>query len=33
LGKELTLEEGYEAAKIGVINCLAAVKSVIWFFR
>ena len=29
VGKELTLEEGYEAAKICAINCLSAVKSVI----
>ncbi len=26
LGKELTLEQGYEAAKICVLNCLAVVK-------
>ncbi len=29
VGKELTLEEGYNAAKICAINCLSAVKSVI----
>ena len=29
LGKELTVEEGYETAKICAINCLSAVKSVI----
>lgn len=28
VGKELTLEEGYEAAKICALNCLAAIKSV-----
>ena len=26
LGKDLTLEEGYEAAKISIINCLAVLK-------
>jgi len=29
VGKEVSLEEGYEAAKICVLNCLAAIKSVI----
>lgn len=29
LGKELTVEEGYKAAKICAINCLSAVKGVI----
>ncbi len=29
VGKDLTLEEGYEAAKICGINCLAALKSAI----
>ena len=29
LGRELTLEEGYECAKIAVLNCLAAAKSLI----
>lgn len=28
LGAELTLEEGYQAAKICAVNCLAAIKSV-----
>ncbi len=28
VGKAVTLEQGYEAAKVCVINCLAAVKSV-----
>lgn len=28
LGQELTIEDGYEAAKICALNCLAAVKSV-----
>lgn len=28
LGQELTVEDGYEAAKICALNCLAAVKSV-----
>lgn len=28
VGKEITLEQGYEAAQVCVINCLAAVKSV-----
>ena len=27
VGSDLTVEEGYEAAKVCVINCLAAVKS------
>lgn len=26
LGKDLTVEEGYEAAKISIINCLAVLK-------
>jgi len=26
LGKDLTVEEGYEAAKISIINCLAILK-------
>lgn len=26
LGKDLTIEEGYEAAKISIINCLAVLK-------
>jgi len=26
LGKDLTVEEGYEAAKISIINCLAIIK-------
>lgn len=29
VGKEVSLEEGYEAAKICALNCLAAIKSVI----
>jgi len=29
LGKEVSLKEGYEAAKICTLNCLAAIKSVI----
>lgn len=29
VGKDLTLEEGYECAKMTVLNCLAAIKSVI----
>lgn len=29
LGREVLLEEGYEAAKVCVINCLAAIKRVI----
>lgn len=29
VGKDLPLEEGYEAAKICAINCLAAIKSVV----
>ena len=29
VGREVSLEEGYEAAKICAINCLAAIKSVI----
>lgn len=29
VGKDLTLEQGYEAARISGINCLAALKSVI----
>lgn len=29
VGKDITLEQGYEAAKVCAINCLAAVKSVI----
>lgn len=29
VGKDITLEEGYEAAKICAINCLSAVKSMI----
>lgn len=29
VGKEVSLEEGYEAAKICAINCLAAIKTVI----
>ena len=29
LGQELTIEEGYEAAKICALNCLGAVKSII----
>lgn len=29
VGNELTLEEGYEAARMCAINCLSAVKSVI----
>lgn len=29
LGREVPLEEGYEAAKISTINCLAAIKSVL----
>jgi len=29
LGKDLSVEEGYEAAKICAINCLSAVKSLI----
>lgn len=29
VGSEKTIEEGYEAAKICVLNCLAAVKSLI----
>lgn len=29
LGSEITVEQGYEAAKICVLNCLAAIKSVI----
>lgn len=29
LGKDLSIEEGYEAAKISAINCLSAVKSLI----
>jgi enamine deaminase RidA (YjgF/YER057c/UK114 family) len=28
LGRELSIEDGYEAAKICALNCLAAVKSV-----
>ncbi len=28
VGKDITLEQGYEAAKVCAINCLAAVKSV-----
>lgn len=28
LGQELSIEEGYEAAKICALNCLAAIKSV-----
>jgi len=28
VGKDLTLEEGYECAKMTVLNCLAAIKSV-----
>lgn len=27
VGKDLTLEQGYEAAKVCAINCLAAIKS------
>jgi len=26
LGKDLTVEEGYEAAKISILNCLAILK-------
>jgi len=29
VGQEVSLEEGYEAAKICAINCLAAIKSII----
>lgn len=29
LGKELTVEQGYEAAKTCAINCLAAIKGVV----
>lgn len=29
VGKDLSLEEGYEAAKICAINCLSAIKSLI----
>lgn len=29
VGRDLTLEEGYECAKVTVLNCLAAIKSVI----
>lgn len=29
VGKDLSLEQGYEAAKVCALNCLAAVKSVI----
>ncbi|MDK2901147.1 MAG: hypothetical protein PWR14_51 [Thermosediminibacterales bacterium] len=29
LGKDLSIEEGYEAAKICAINCLGAIKSLI----
>lgn len=29
LGREINLKEGYEAAKICALNCLAAIKSVI----
>ena len=29
VGREVSIEEGYEAAKICAINCLAAIKSVI----
>ncbi|MFZ2330868.1 MAG: RidA family protein [Atribacterota bacterium] len=29
VGKEVSLQEGYEAAKICAINCLAAIKTVI----
>lgn len=29
LGKELTVEEGYEAAKLCALNCLSVIKSVI----
>ncbi len=29
VGKEVSLEEGYEAARVCAINCLAALKSVI----
>ena len=29
IGKDLPLEQGYEAAKVCALNCLAAVKSVI----
>ena len=29
LGRELTLEDGYDCTKIAVLNCLAAVKSLI----
>lgn len=29
VGKEVSLQEGYEAAKICAINCLAAIRSVI----
>lgn len=29
LGKEVTTEQGYEAAKVCALNCLAAIKSVV----
>lgn len=29
LGREVLLEEGYEAAKVSTINCLAAIKSIL----
>jgi enamine deaminase RidA (YjgF/YER057c/UK114 family) len=29
VGSDLTLEEGYESARIAALNCLAAVKSVV----
>ncbi|UCD71154.1 MAG: RidA family protein [Syntrophobacterales bacterium] len=28
MGSDLTVEEGYECAKVAVLNCLAAIKSV-----
>lgn len=29
VGKDLTLEEGYQAARLAVLNCLGAIKSVV----
>ncbi len=29
IGRDLTLEEGYECAKVAALNCLAALKSVV----
>ena len=29
LGKDLTVEEGYEASKISIINCLAILRGIL----